>query len=179
MLYMNHNVMLFYTSTILYWQNLLSFNETKQIVISSLQFLVKNNIIKLYGYVIMPNHIHLLIEVLNPQSKNENFQHSFLSYTAHQFKKYLKNNNENELKKYKVNDSDRTYQFWERNPLYIEIYSIEVAEQKLSYIYNNPYQEKWNLGSSNGKYEFSSEDFYNNNVDENNMLTHYLDYFDK
>ena len=64
--------MLFFTSTILYWQNLLTYNETKKIFINSLQFLVKNNKIKLYGYVIMPNHIHLLIEVLNPQTKTEN-----------------------------------------------------------------------------------------------------------
>jgi putative transposase len=142
---MNHHTMLFFTSTILCWQNLLSFNETKQIVIDSLQFLVNNNKIKLYGYVIMPNHIHLLIEVLNPQSKNENFQHSFLSYTAHQFKKYLKTNNNNELKKYEVNDSDRTNQFWERNPLSIEIYSREVAEQKLRYFHNNPLSRKMEL----------------------------------
>lgn len=103
--------MLFFTSTILYWQNLLTYNETKQIFINSLQFLVKNNKIKLYGYVIMPNHIHLLIEVLNPQTKTENVQHSLLSYTAHQFKKFLKENNEKELLKFEVNDTDRTYQF--------------------------------------------------------------------
>jgi REP element-mobilizing transposase RayT len=182
---MNHHTMLFFTSTILYWQNLLSYNETKQIVVNSLQFLVKNNKIKLYGYVIMPNHIHLLIEVLNPQSKNENFQHSLLSYTAHQFKKHLKANNTIELKKYEVNDSDRTYQFWERNPLSIEIYSREVAEQKLRYIHNNPYQEKWNFmiagedACNGGIYKYSSEEFYNTNHDEMNVLTHYLDYFEK
>ena len=169
--------MLFFTSTILYWQNLLTYNETKQIFINSLQFLVKNNKIKLYGYVIMPNHIHLLIEVLNPQTKTENVQHSLLSYTAHQFKKFLKENNEKELLKFEVNDTDRTYQFWERNPLSVEIYSKEIAEQKLRYIHNNPRQEKWNLASSYGEYEFSSEEFYNNGTDKHKMLTHYLEYF--
>ncbi|MEI7979810.1 MAG: transposase [Bacteroidota bacterium] len=174
---MNNGVMLFFTSTILYWQNLLRQKETKQIVIDSLLFLVKTNKIKLYGFVIMPNHIHLLIEVLYPQNKNENVQHSFLSYTSHQFKKFLKENNCKELEKFEVNDSDRAYQFWERNPLSIEIYSREVAEQKLRYIHNNPRQEKWNLISNNGSYEFSSESFYNNGIDEYNMITHYLDYF--
>lgn len=169
--------MLFFTSTILYWQNLLSQNETKQIVIDSLLFLIKTKKIKLYGFVIMPNHIHLLMEVLQPQNINENVQHSFLSYTAHQFKKFLKENDVKKLETFKVNDSDRIYQFWERNPLSIEIYSREVAEQKLRYIHNNPHQEKWNLISNDTSYEFSSELFYNNGVDDFNMLTHYLDYF--
>ena len=62
--------MLFFTSTILYWQNLLSYPETKQIIIDSLKHLTINKKVKIYGYVIMPNHIHLLIEVLNIQTKN-------------------------------------------------------------------------------------------------------------
>ena len=60
----------------------------------------------------------------------------------------MKENNDKELLKFEVNDSDRTYQFWERNPLSVEIYSKEIAEQKLRYIHNNPRQEKWNLASS-------------------------------
>ena len=49
------------------------------------------------------------------------------------------------MKKYEVNDSDRTNQFWERNPLSIEIYSREVAEQKLRYFHNNPLSRKMEL----------------------------------
>lgn len=82
------------------------------------------------------------------------------------------------LQLFEVNDSDRAYQFWERNPLAIEIYSREVAEQKLRYIHNNPYQEKWNLVAKEAYYPFSSEHFYNTGVDEYNMLTHYLTYFE-
>jgi len=86
---MKHQTMIFFTSTILYWKNLLYDDHIKQIVIYSLKHLVIRNKIKLYGYAIMPNHIHLLIELLNPQTKNENFQHSLLSYTAHEFKRYI------------------------------------------------------------------------------------------
>jgi REP element-mobilizing transposase RayT len=174
---MNNKVMIFFTSTILYWQNLLTYSEIKQIIIDSLKYLVTQNKIKLYGYVIMPNHIHLLIEVMNHQTKNENFQHSFLSYTAHQFKKFLKENNLKELQKFEVNDSDRTYQFWERNPLSVEIYSREVAEQKLRYIHNNPRQEKWRELLNGNDCKFSSEVFYRTGIDNNKIITHYLEYF--
>ncbi|MFZ4800093.1 MAG: hypothetical protein ACOYMA_21565 [Bacteroidia bacterium] len=37
----------------------------------------------------------------------------------------------------------------------------------------------WNLVSSNGEYEFSSEAFYINGTDKHKMLTHYLEYFVK
>ena len=33
---------------------------TKLIVINSMEWLVQNKLVEIYGYVIMPNHIHLL-----------------------------------------------------------------------------------------------------------------------
>ena len=37
------------------------------------------------------------------------------------------------------------YQFWELNPLTIEIYTDSTMQQKLDYIYHNPVQEKWHI----------------------------------
>ncbi len=54
----------FYTATILEWKFLLSEEKYKSIIISSLQYLVKSNKIKLYGFVIMSNHIHLIWQEL-------------------------------------------------------------------------------------------------------------------
>jgi hypothetical protein len=48
----------FLTATILTWKPLLAEDAFKDIIISSLQFLVKDDRIKLYGFVIMPEHIH-------------------------------------------------------------------------------------------------------------------------
>ena len=174
---MNNGILVFFTATILNWQNLLSENYNRDIVSNALKYLVKNNKMKLYGFVIMPNHIHLLLQPLKEQNKNENLQHSLLSYTAHQFKKCAIENG-NDLKLYEVNDSDRQYQFWERNPLSIEIYSKEVAEQKLNYIHNNPWHEKWKLFSSSITQNYSSEMFYQKGIDKYDMLTHYMEYFE-
>jgi putative transposase len=46
---------------------------------------------------------------------------------------------------FEVNLKDRKYQFWERNPLRIDLFDRNTVEQKLVYIHNNPLQEKWNL----------------------------------
>lgn len=44
------------------------------------------------------------------------------------------------LDSYKVKASDREYQFWERNPLSIDLWSRSVFIQKLKYMHNNPVQ---------------------------------------
>ena len=53
-----HNGIEFFTATCLYWQPLLEPNERKDILMESLKFMVNDKRIWLYGFVIMPNHIH-------------------------------------------------------------------------------------------------------------------------
>ncbi|MDR6563262.1 MULTISPECIES: hypothetical protein [unclassified Arcicella] len=55
---MNHHYTQFFTATILSWKPLLKPDKYKQIIIDSLKFLVENHRVKVYGFVIMPNHIH-------------------------------------------------------------------------------------------------------------------------
>ena len=50
----------FFTATCNNWQLLLQPDKHKQLIMDSLRFLVEDKRIWLYGFVIMPNHIHLL-----------------------------------------------------------------------------------------------------------------------
>ena len=50
----------FFTATILEWKKLLAPDKYKDIIMESLKFLVTNKRIILNGFVIMPNHIHLI-----------------------------------------------------------------------------------------------------------------------
>ena len=52
-----------------------------------------------YAFVIMPNHIHLIWNMLDLNGK-ESPAGSFAKFTAHQFQKYLKVKYPEELKKY-------------------------------------------------------------------------------
>ena len=47
-------------------------------------------------------------------------------------------NHAEDLKDFMVNAKDRKYQFWERNPLSVEIWSEKVLLQKLKYMHENP-----------------------------------------
>ena len=57
------NEVYFWTITINKWQHLLKSDDNKMIVINSLQWLVQNNLVKIYGYapiaIGVPNHIQL------------------------------------------------------------------------------------------------------------------------
>ena len=164
----------FFTATILYWNKLLKPDKYKQIILESLRFLVKDKRVKVYGFVIMPNHIHLLWKMEEPHIREE-VQRDFLKFTAQQIRYDLQINHPRVLEHFKVDAKDRQYQIWERNPLSVYCCSQAVAEQKLNYIHNNPVQEKWRLARLPEDYYYSSASFYLKNKDDFGFLTHYLD----
>lgn len=81
----------------------------------------------IYGFVIMPNHIHLVWHIAEGH-KRENVQRDFLKYTAQMIKADVEKTNPSLLEQFRVNAKDRKYQIWERNPLSIDIYSIKVKK---------------------------------------------------
>jgi putative transposase len=162
----------FLTATILEWKPLLREDRYKEVIGSSLRFLVKRNRIAVYGFVIMPNHIHLIWHI-GEGHKREDVQRDFLKYTAQQFKRDLTRNNPALLEPFRVAAKDRLYQVWERNPLSIDIYTEKVLLQKLQYIHQNPLQEKWRLCTLPQAYPWSSARFYHTGVDTHGLLTHY------
>ena len=174
--YTELNAVYFWTITIKEWIHLLKCDEYKTIVIESLKWLCEKELVRIYGYVIMPNHIHLLWEQLKMNGK-EFPKNSFEKFTAHQFRKKMEVENPEELKRFMVEASDRKYNFWQRDPLAVLVFSREMASQKLTYMHFNPLQEHWQLCKRPEEYCFSSASFYENNKDEFGILTHYMDVF--
>jgi REP element-mobilizing transposase RayT len=162
----------FFTSTIFLWKKLLKKDKYKDIIIESLRFLVKENRVVVYGFVIMPNHIHLIWQMregINPS----HLQRDFLKYTAQQIRFDLKNNHPQVLEHFKVDLKDRSYQIWENRPLSIPLWSQTVFKQKLDYIHKNPIQEKWKLVDIEEQYYYSSAKYYLLNEDDFGFITHY------
>ena len=159
----------FFTATILEWKPLLQNDSYKDRIIKCLQFLVKDKRIRLYAFVIMSNHIHLIWQPL-PGQTLQTIQHSLLKHTAQEFKIDLQKNNIALLEQFKVTAKDRTYQFWERNSLSVELRSSKVFNQKLEYIHYNPV--KAGLCILPEEYYHSSAKFYATGVDNFGMLTH-------
>ena len=164
----------FFTATILEWKQLLRPDEYKQIIIDSLLFLKKEGSIIVNAFLIMPNHIHLIWHIQNNYTR-EKIQLRFLKYTAQQMKFRLIDTKNPALQDYLVNASDRQYQFWERNPLSVDLWNKDVLIQKLIYIHNNPLSEPWNLVNYPQEYKYSSASFYEEGIDIFGLVTHYDD----
>ena len=135
-----HIYIAFYTATILEWKHLLKPDKYKQIIIDSLAFLIKEKRVKVYGFVIMWNHIHLLWKIM-PQYTLQEVQLSFMKYTAQMIKFDLQKHHPQVLEKFYVGAKDRQYQFWERNPLTTYLYDRKVVEQKLGVALRTTYIE--------------------------------------
>ncbi|HSZ26133.1 MAG TPA: hypothetical protein VK766_10455 [Cytophagaceae bacterium] len=168
---MDFNTLYYYTSTIKDWKKLLSPDKYKDIIINSLRYLVEHKKIAVYGFVIMPNHIHLIWELLEMNGK-EKPNASFKKFTSHEIQKDLRKNHVKVLEMFKVDIETRNYHFWKRNPLPVILYTPEVIYQKLDYIHNNPVQGKWMLAKSPIEYKYSSARFYETGIDEFGFLTH-------
>ncbi|GAB5527258.1 MAG: transposase [Roseivirga sp.] len=168
---MELNQIYFYTATIKDWATLLFSDKRKDILIDSLRYLVRQKKIALYGFVIMPNHIHLLWEMLEMNGKEMPYA-SFMKFTAHEIQKQLIQSDPKLLEKFKVNLSTREYQFWKRDSLPKHAYSSWYIYQKLDYIHNNPVQGRWMLAPGPDEYHYSSARFYDTGVDDFDMLTH-------
>jgi REP element-mobilizing transposase RayT len=149
----------FWTATINKWQRLLEQDEFKEVIISSLQYLTDESKIDVFAFVIMPNHLHFIWRIKEPNGK-ESPQGSFMKYTAHTFQKMLKKEANGGLSNYSIDAANKKYEFWQRDSLAVPLFTKKVAIQKLKYIHRNPLAEHWQLVKDPCDYKYSSARYY-------------------
>jgi putative transposase len=167
----------FWTASIHEHKNLLRSEVFKGIVLSTLSYLSDSQKIAVYGFVIMPNHVHFIWEMLEMNGKEKPYA-SFLKHTSHQFQKVLRHHSNKKLyHSFDVKESTRNQRYWNRDPLAIKIDGKQMLEQKLDYCHKNPLQEHWNLASSPEDYFYSSAYDYAQDMKSLrfNFLKHYFD----
>jgi putative transposase len=169
------NKIYYWTATIHEWLPLLETDFNKQIIIDSLKFLSDRKMITVYGFVIMPTHIHLVWRQ-NCLNGKETPKGSLLKHSAHLYLKQLKLNGTAGL--YEVNLANKKHEIWKRDSLGIEIFSSEFAKQKMDYMHFNPVKGKWKLSKDDLDYHFSSSRFYETGVDEFGFLENIFQLFD-
>ena len=91
----------YFTSRVVEQKHLLNPDKYKDIVILRLEFLVIERRIKVQGFVIMSNHIHVIWQV-QPAFKPKDVQLSFMKYTAQMTIKDLRNNHKEVLEIFRV-----------------------------------------------------------------------------
>ena len=160
----------FFTATILQWKKLLKPEKYKDIIINSFLFLVNESRVAIHGFVIMDNHIHIIWHIHHPFTR-EQVQRDFLKFTAQAIKFDLLRNHPHILAYFLVDAKDRKFQFWERNPLSVDLRNEAVVLQKLTYIHENPV--KAGIAANPSDYKYSSALFYETGIDPFGFLTAY------
>jgi REP element-mobilizing transposase RayT len=159
----------FITITCLDWKPLLADDSFKDIIIGSLDFLTKIQRLRIYAFVIMSNHFHLIWQMLGDH-KRRDVQRDFLKFTAQQILVKLQSGNSPLRNELQVNKADRKFQVWQRNALAIPLWTDKVIWQKLEYIHANPVHA--GLCRHAELYEYSSAAFYLRGDRRWSFLTH-------
>ncbi|MBN1597645.1 MAG: transposase [Bacteroidales bacterium] len=131
----------------------------KHIIIESLEHCIHNKELVIYAYVIMSNHIHLIV------SSGENFRlantiRDFKKFTAKKFitaiNEYPESRREWLLKKFAFAANrikrGQNYKIWKDGFHPIELTTREILEQKLNYIHENPVTEELVVNEEDYKY---------------------------
>lgn len=135
----------FLTFRVVGWIDVFTRKRYKDIVIESLRYCQENKGLRLYAYVIMSNHIHLVASAQEGYQLS-NILRDLKKFTAQQILQSIETQPESRrewmtyLFSYfgKKNTNNRKYQFWNQDNHPIELWSEKVTGQKINYIHNNP-----------------------------------------
>ncbi len=129
----------FLTCTVVEWLPVFTRQEAAQILFDSWEYLQRNQGLRLYGFVVLENHLHVVAQAEDLPAA----WRSFKSYTARKLiDRLVAHRAEALLKRMrftrKAGRSDREYQFWQEgsHPQLIE--GEAMLRQKLEYIHQNP-----------------------------------------
>ena len=129
----------FLTCTVINWIPIFTRPATTQIILDSFQFLQQERDVRIYGYVILENHLHWIAQAhdLNRQVAN------FKSYTAKMLIDYFEQHHAEKILQqfhfYKKNyKKDRLHQVWEEGSHPQLLQNHAMLLQKLEYIHFNP-----------------------------------------
>lgn len=141
----NPNAIYFVSFATVYWIDVfvrdVYFNE----MIKVLDYCRKNKGLELYGYCIMPSHVHLLYSSKdgNPAGLLRDIKH----FSAKQILNLITNNIQESRREWllwmfervaKKSSNVKKLQLWQHNNQPIEIRSKQFFDEKLNYIHNNP-----------------------------------------
>lgn len=129
--------MYFLTLTVYRWYYIFDRHDRWKILADSLKFCQNKKAVKIYGFVFMLNHIHLLAEAPDMIG----FLRDFKRYIAQSLLKNIGATEPNILKLFKTKDSK--YQFWEKTNMPQLIETEKFFQQKLDYIHNNPIKKQY------------------------------------
>ena len=152
------------TFTVVDWVDIFTRQIYRDLIVENLSFCIKEKGLVVFGYVIMSNHMHLII-----QSDNNNLSdiiRDFKKHTAKAIIKLIKEGRESRrewllerfAKATETHGRNKTYQLWKYGNHPEEVYSQKFFWSKLDYIHLNPVRS--GLVAKASHYKYSSATNY-------------------
>ena len=153
----------FVTTTAVQHHDLFKRDVMKRLVVDSLDCMRLRGRFKLYSFVIMPNHLHLMIQC---------YADDPLAACMRDLKKHIA---DRLIRQYRVEGNQpvldtlasgvthpnkQRYKAWEDGYNAKDVFSPEFLRQKMAYMHNNPCQPQWCLAEHPEDYTWSSARFY-------------------
>jgi len=164
--FLNPQGVYFVTFTVIQWIDLFTRNEYRDIMLNSWRFCCKNQGMDLYAWVIMTNHIHMIMG--SQQDNPDDIMRDMKRWTSIQLKEAIRNHPKESRKEWmlqlmeeagKENSNNNEFQLWIQDNHPIELYTPEVTWQKLEYLHYNPVEAGFTDLPENYLYS-SARDYY-------------------
>lgn len=135
----------FLTFVVVDWIDILSRKMYVDIILESLKYCRKNKGLKLWSYVIMTNHVHLIMST--EHGNLSDVIRDFKRFTATEIMKRIRENKRESRRKWMIrlfqmaatkHKRNIHYQFWRHDNHAVELVSRKFIMQKMAYIHNNP-----------------------------------------
>ena len=161
----NHDGIYFTTTPVVQWVDAFTRHHYSDIVVGSLDHCIRNKGLQLHAWVIMPNHIHLIISRNGAHSLSD-IMRDFKKFTSNEIKMAIREIPESRRNWMlwlfesagKSNSNNEAFQFWQQENHPVELTTPAFTKQKLDYIHNNPVTAR--LVDTPERYVYSSAKDY-------------------
>jgi REP element-mobilizing transposase RayT len=133
----NASAVYFLTLTVQNWYYIFDRHNRWDILAESLSYCQKNKSLKIYAYIFMLNHLHLVASAEDLSGVIRDFK----KFTSKEIQKNLLATESNVLKLFAVESGG--YEFWQESNMPKLIESDDFFNQKVEYIHANPVRKQY------------------------------------
>jgi REP element-mobilizing transposase RayT len=150
----------FVTYAVVDWVDVFTSDVYRGIFIDSLNWSVKNKGLVVYAWVLMTNHVHLIVS-RKGENRLEDIFRDIKKFTSLKIVHEIKQNTKESRKEWmlrifgengELNSQIEKYQFWQHGNYPIELDNNKIMEQKLTYLHNNPVEAGFVTEAHHWKY---------------------------
>lgn len=135
----------FTTFSVVGWIEVFTRNVYKDILVDSLNWCIKNKGLEVYAWVVMTNHIHLIVS-RKGDPKLEDIFRDLKKFTSVKILDEIRRNAAESRKEWILDyfkkrghaNSQNENQFWQHGNHPVELSSNLLIDQKMTYLHNNP-----------------------------------------